>query len=528
MKFNTKIIKNKPVPALSDSYYQAILNPSDDILNKEELILFEDIYNRFYFNYNSFSLNTSIYNLIQSQKMDYCYNLFQGKRTIKLPKVNLEDYSSIMLQALINYMKRNIDKQKDFTTQSYNVKMKFNDVKIQTLIELEHYLENLCQDIKRNQYRLPETLIVEYTNSEKQFENGEEKIIHKIQHITFSQGLIITKFWSRFTTKVAKFLSNNKIIGNFKPQPTKQQPIYLTISALMFPLAGIIGHSCLSPGGENVSASALYLGEPHILIAFNQDFSNRAFVLIQDKLKLYNIFQSYPVEDYILQITVRKFFENKGYKESNRLKACTYMDYSLTEGFYHKELEFDKDNQKLPSIKVFEVKYPQTLFNNAPHQFSGHLFYQYKCEGCGKTFLYDVIDDRGFCDECSESYADCDGCGTNVYVDDLHYFNSLHLCNACFEDAKEEMNRKNCCECKTDEDQEDMIPYKEDNYICPSCYKKTLNKKIDTKLKNTDLVKCLEFLKKQQKEKTETEITSSNLIEDLIELLSIYQKYCSI
>ena len=152
----------------------------------------------------------------------------------------------------------------------------------------------------------------------------------KVGEKTFRAGSKFTRALGHYAEITNNYNIKSRLVGNFQPQAMGNEPVYLSYSPWAMSEAAIVGDSCLSPHGENQHAMPAALGYKNLFVASNENMTWRAWVMVDNKRKLYRLGKGYPREKYELQLTVMKFMREKGYKlaQQNIFDLPEYMDLS--------------------------------------------------------------------------------------------------------------------------------------------------------------------------------------------------------
>jgi len=254
---------------------------------------------------------------------------------------------------------------------------------------------------------------------------SNRKILNMQANVGTKVTKLLTKFATKFDNNTEPVIPYRYVdIGYIKERlinnmyaPIRDENIYLSYDPLAFVAAGLVGESCLSPEGENnysVFGNANY---KNALVAFNKDWSWRAFVWIEHEDKIFTINKGYPQENYAAQLTIIKYFEERGYEYVSGDPFCNtyiyhdsdnafYEDFQESNSNYHVELEV-ASNKCL--ITGNDISYNNTIYGDS-------------CAECGRLFIGDS--EEGYCSSCEENngYHYCESLEQNYLLDDLQCY----------------------------------------------------------------------------------------------------------
>jgi hypothetical protein len=267
------------------------------------------------------------------------------------------------------------------------------------------------------------------TDEELETNTLKKKI--KIQDKVFNVGTKITKILTAVADYYQDLELKNKIVGNLRPQKQKSG-IILSSHPTAFVAGGYFGESCLSPDGDNQEGALVAIGYPNTLIAHTEDFSWRAWVVLDRDNKKFSIFKGYPRENYYAQSVVYMYLIHSGYtlSEANHFYFRGYMDESRV----WPEVEDSTDTNVHSDYYWGESFIEDGISSETIIQFD-------RCQNCDKKFLNTYLDD-GYCSYCEDdrSYEECEVCGETLDQDDMHYSERTRsfFCDHCFKEHKVE------------------------------------------------------------------------------------------
>lgn len=226
----------------------------------------------------------------------------------------------------------------------------------------------------------------------QQLKNNESETLMTVFGTKYQKGTKITKILSRLGIDDSTIIANRMLI----PEQYNER-IYMSYHPAFMVGGGRISNSCYSPDHHNEHSTWGNLMYDHVAIVFNETFTQRFWILIDQENKLFHMARMYPTTNPATQTRVIDFFASKGYTYAKDYNVSDdynmYSDFSSdklinTLAEHYKLVE--KDDDKV--LRVTQVDALTELVTEVDIKL-------YSCDGCGDRMIYKGDD---YCSECLE------------------------------------------------------------------------------------------------------------------------------
>lgn len=226
---------------------------------------------------------------------------------------------------------------------------------------------------------------------------------YKVGLKRYGKGGKLTRVLSALTEIYRLHGIKDRYIGNLLPE-NALEGIYLSVHPFTGYLAGIISKSCICPEGCNKHTGVIYNGYYNAAMLHNADLTWRAFISIDFENKVFTVNRGYPREDYLMQHTVKKYFEELGFKfvydyfaypeywDSNTLFTGERGNFQNKDGFYPytKEDSITGIQGRDTIAEVYHSDYNDTFDFDPEHIHEGNDDYTW-CDYEEEEHYYDSV-----------------------------------------------------------------------------------------------------------------------------------------
>lgn len=261
--------------------------------------------------YNSYSFNPKSLVGALKAKVEYHKTLFEETAEIKIPSI-----------------KKNSQKVNEYKNQMY--KKLLNNVKShrssypEDIFVDEELIITANKTIVNNEF----DKLFELLNKNNSLYKNISEVEVKIGKKRFGKGAKLTRILSLFLETTRLNYIKDNILNNLMPDEKAMGDIYLSINPAATFMMGLIAGSCVSPWGDNFHTTLNFIGVRQQMVAYNEEKTWRANLLVDHSEKLFYLGTGYPYHNYTNEMAIVNFFHERGYKATLSTDADEYFYFS--------------------------------------------------------------------------------------------------------------------------------------------------------------------------------------------------------